>query len=1080
MPKLMRATADQSAIEQFDPSQSAVLGSTDRVQHVLGAPGTGKTSVAVELLARGVADGLRPDECVLLSPTRVAAGALRSLVTARLAGTSTEPLARTPGALAFGILRAKAVLDGLPTPRLLTGPEQDIVIKELLAGHAAGLGKAPQWPLDLALALPTRGFRNEIRDLLMRAVEWGLSADDLARLGHEHGRDEWVAAARFLDEYDDVTALSRPGAYDPAWILGAAAAVLRDDEQLAEKYRNQFKLIVIDDAQELTKAAVGFLDRLVGPSSRLVVIGDPDVTVQSFRGADPSFMFDVVTQAGGASPCTLTFGYRLPGEIDEVRQRVSASIGVVGSAAHRNVAHAPAPDSSATNSRVRVALLRSGAQEAAHIAGYLRHARLIQNIAWRDMAVIVRGSAGTSALRRALNAARVPVAVPPASLALRDEPSVRPFLTALDVVTDASAPSDLPDSEPESGGRAPLPVDVAHDLLTSPLGNADPVAMRRLRRALRAYELANGGSRTSDQLLGTVLVDPVLAASIGPDGAAARRVAKVLTAGWSTLDAEGVSADAEHVLWAMWEASGLAEPWQQAALDGGVAGTRADRDLDAMLALFSAAATFVDRLPDAPAREFLESIRTQDVPGDRLVAAAPDDDAVQLLTPAAAAGGSWHTVVIAGVQEGVWPDLRLRGSILGSSDLVDLLSGRGESLRERTMAVRYDETRQFLVALTRARGQVLVTAVRDEEEQPSQFIDLVDPVGSVGGVRGFTDVARPMTLSGVVAESRRMLTSSDEQLRHEAAERLALLADEGVPGADPSSWWSLVALSDDRPLRLPEEPVRVSPSKIEGFHDCGLRWLLTNHGGFGPSSSSATLGTLIHELAQEFCDADAGERRRMMLDALDERWSRVGLPDGWESTREKTKAQEIIGRLDTYFAQVEALGWRTVATEKPFKTQIDRAILAGSVDRIESNHLHGARIIDFKTGKSKPKPDEVPVHPQLAAYQLAALNGAFGSEPNAGAALVQLGKDKKPTVQQQDALTDEESSATDQPATDASAADPASHGPTPGSLSWARQMLAETADGMGAATFLAKPERQRCGTCPVRSSCPLQPEGRSL
>ena len=83
----------------------------------------------------------RPTECLaLLGVARVAAGDLRERVTARLGGTSTEPLARTHQAFGFGILRQAAALRGDPTPRLLSGPEQDVILRELLAGHAAGEG----------------------------------------------------------------------------------------------------------------------------------------------------------------------------------------------------------------------------------------------------------------------------------------------------------------------------------------------------------------------------------------------------------------------------------------------------------------------------------------------------------------------------------------------------------------------------------------------------------------------------------------------------------------------------------------------------------------------------------------------------------------------------------------------------------------------------------------------------------------------------------------------------------------------------------------------------------------------------
>ena len=129
----------------LDASQRAVVEHRGPVLRVLGAPGTGLSTVAVEVVAaagRGAA-GPRPTRCLLLAPTRLAAARLRDAVTARLGGTTTTPLARTHQSLGFGILREAAALAGDPAPRLLSGPEQDVILGELLAGHAAGeLGAA--------------------------------------------------------------------------------------------------------------------------------------------------------------------------------------------------------------------------------------------------------------------------------------------------------------------------------------------------------------------------------------------------------------------------------------------------------------------------------------------------------------------------------------------------------------------------------------------------------------------------------------------------------------------------------------------------------------------------------------------------------------------------------------------------------------------------------------------------------------------------------------------------------------------------------------------------------------------------
>src|SRR5699024_6645331 len=106
------------------------------------------------------------EEILLVSATRLAAAAARDAVTAGLPGATTEPLARTMPSLGFAVLRQHAALQGQPAPRLLSGAEQDVVLGELLAGHREG-GGGPRWPEDLDLALPTRGFREELRDLLM-------------------------------------------------------------------------------------------------------------------------------------------------------------------------------------------------------------------------------------------------------------------------------------------------------------------------------------------------------------------------------------------------------------------------------------------------------------------------------------------------------------------------------------------------------------------------------------------------------------------------------------------------------------------------------------------------------------------------------------------------------------------------------------------------------------------------------------------------------------------------------------------------------------------------------------------------
>ena len=789
---LRRAPSLVAQAPNLDDAQAAAVahrattaqghGTTGSVLRVLGAPGTGKTSTAIEIVVDRVRrDGIAPDQCLVLTASRTAAADLRERITARIGGTTTEPLARTHQALRF---RHPA-----PGGRAARGP-QPPAAQRARSRTSSCASSSPVTPRERARPRtgpstcrppwPPEGSAPSCGICSCGPVERGLEADDLAALGVPHDRPDWVAAAQVLAEYDEVTAFSRPGSYDPAWILGAAADLLEEDPDAREHLASSLRLIVVDDAQELTPAAARLLEVIHAPHIDLVLIGDPDAAVQTFRGADPSILGADHHRFGDGPTITLATSHRQPKALREVTHRVTRRIGALGGGAHREL------EQVAEGGRVDVRLLRSTSQEAALIAAELRQAHLLDRMPWSDMAVIVRGQGRTSTLRRVLMAAGVPVAVPSTEVPVRDEVAVRPLLALLDVVLNVAM-----------GQPDPIDAETAVDTMLSPIGGADAVGLRRLRRALRRDELDSGGGRTSDELLAEGLVAPNTLGMLGSEGAPARRVARAIAAGVSaarTVDAEdgprwapGVTA--ESVLWAMWDATGLGESWRRVALGGGLSGARADRHLDAVVALFDAAAKYVDRLPQMGPRGFLEHIRGQDVAGDTLVARAPSDDTVSLLTPAGAAGRQWRFVVVAGVQEGVWPDLRLRGSLLGSERLVDVVTGRGQSLRAAQAAVRYDETRLFLVAVSRASERLLVTAVRSDDEQPSVYLDIVDPPEESDDgdeLRSFSEVPRPMTLAGLVAELRReVVVGATVSDRHTAAGQLARLAAARVVGRRP-------------------------------------------------------------------------------------------------------------------------------------------------------------------------------------------------------------------------------------------------------------------------------------------------------
>jgi superfamily I DNA/RNA helicase/RecB family exonuclease len=1077
----------------LEPGQQAVVDHRGGPLLVLAGPGSGKTTTLVEAAVRRVADGADPESLLLLTFSRRAATELRERITARLARTTREPLARTFHSYAFGLLRAQAVARGERGPRLLTGPEQDLVVRELLGGEVElGTGS---WPDVLRPALLTRGFAQELRDLLLRAVERGVGPNRLANWGRDRGRDDWVAAAHFFDEYLDVTALSAgdgPEAYDPAELIRAALDALANDPELLARERARRRRVFVDEYQDVDPAQEELLRMLAAGADELVAVGDPDQSIYAFRGSDPYAIRrfpDVFAPASGAPVPMVALGAsRRSGEV-LLRHTRRVAARLPGPAAHRDLR----PVRGTPPGRVEVHTLRTAGEEAAYVAHRLRAAHLLDGVPWREMAVIVRSTERhLPALRRALAVAGVPSSVAGDEMPLIAQPAVAPFLRLLEcALWGLRSPGDRRASGAEGRSRTrpetgpdPLDEDAALTLLTSPLGGADALSLRRLRQELRRLDLITGGAGGSADLLVSLLKDARSTADPGPGrepgvaaavaavdrmvraaagetaGAPARRIGWLLATARATAR-EGGSA--EDVLWAVWSASGLGERWQRLSRLGGPAGAGADRDLDAVVALFDAAANFVDRLPRSGPRVLVDHLVAQQIPGDTLAPKAPTGDTVRLLTAHAAKGLEWTVVAVAGVQEGSWPDLRRRGTLLGVEDLVDVAAGREPTEMSPVAPLLDEERRLFYVAVTRARRLLIVSGVAGEEDQPSRFLDELDPPPP-GTPRAVTSVPRALSLPALVAELRAVVSDPKQvdTRRRAAGTELARLATAGVRGADPDEWWGLAGLTDERPLADPGEPVRVSPSALDRFVGCELRWLMEAVGARGSEQAAQSVGTALHDVAataETEGITDAGELGARLEDALD----RLDLGGAWTTRRERARARDM---LTTYlrWERSSRSRWVLVDVETPFSVTVPPespdghpAVLAGRIDRLERDGEGRLVVVDLKTGRSKPAEGELARHPQLGAYQLAVSAGAFGAgEVPGGGVLVNLG------------TTSERNRTQDQPALGEDA-DP----------DWARSRVREAADGMGGAVFRATPGAL-CRVCATRTSCPASDPGRQV
>lgn len=920
---------------------------------VLAGPGTGKTTTLVEAVAARIARGADPARLLVLTFSRKAAVELRDRMAARL-GAARGPQATTFHSFCYALVRAHQDADLFADPlRLLSGPEQDVTVRDLLAGQL-DLEKEGRphisWPDELRACLTTRGFADEVRAVLARSRELGLGPDALAAFARRTGRPDWGAAARFLAEYLDV--LDAQGVLDYAELVHRAV-LLAERPEVSAQLAGAYDAVFVDEYQDTDPAQVRLLHALAGNRGStpaggggrdLVAFGDPDQSIYAFRGADVNGILDfpeMFRRADGApAPVGVLTTSRRSGD------RLLAATRLLT----RRMPLTRLPSAKVRAHRELGAVREGGSVEAYtyptasteldNIADLLRRAHLEDGVPWSEMAVLVRAGGRTlPSLRRALTSAGVPLEVDGDDLALRHEPAAGPLLTALRAVAEAAvragaaeaaeareAPGDA--DAPES--PAPwLDTETALTLLASPLGAMDAADLRRLGRALRDEERAAGNKvpAPSGELLARALAEPERLVAHDPAYArGAQRLGALLRTARELLEAGGT---AEEALWALWSGT----PWpgrlERAALRGGTAGRNADRDLDAVCALFETAARAEERTGGRGALNFLEEVDAQDIAADTLSRRAVRPDAVRLMTAHRSKGLEWRLVVVAGVQEGLWPDLRRRGSLLEA----DRIGRDGLAEPLTPGALLAEERRLFYVAATRARERLVVTAVKapaDDGDQPSRFLaELgVEPRDVTGRPR------RPLSVAALVAELRATTVdpAASDALREEAARRLARLAaltdDDGqplVPSAHPYRWWGLYEPTRSAvPLRDRDQPVTLSGSALDQLaHTCALQWFLGREvKADAPATAAQGFGNVVHVLADEVASGRTPADLAVLMERLDSVWDGLVFDAPWKSRQEKEQARAALERFLRWHVMARA-GRTPVASEHDFDVTLE-------------------------------------------------------------------------------------------------------------------------------------------------------------
>ena len=1010
---LVRAGVNQGQISRHEltSEQLQVVNHRNSQLLVLGAAGSGKTTTLIAAISNRISQGFDPNSILAITYGRDSASKLRDQIASANPALHTvaEPIARTFHSLAFMILNDPINLEDANEKKyvLLSGAEQDAQIRQLLEIDAANPSQT-LWPTDLHSALTTRGFAKELREFISRATERGSSPQELNKFAKKYEQRYWPAICQFWEKYKSAMAL-RDGTtthsfnrVDPSELIILAAEKLESNQRLLDKYRKMFQVIYVDEFQESDRAQRKLLHLL--SNQELVIFADPQSAVGRFRGADPENLLSDLEQFGIKNKITLQNKLRS----EPAKQTV---------------------------------LLSSASEEANFIAHQFRSAHLIDGIAWSQMAVIVRSpGAQIAALQRAFAMNSIPVEIDATALSLADNPAIRPIITIAQIAL----------------GQLKLTTsnwDQIEELLKSEFAGADAISIRQMRIALTRAQ-SGDQVKSSTELILDCLTSP--SADLPWEQLTSlKRINDLIKVAKKSLSS---SSDISDLLWSIWsngknyEGEGISQIWQQTALAGGVRGGIADQNLDAVITLFEVARRFSERLPGAKPSLFIDQLLGEKILSDSITATAQRGEVVQVMTVHSAKGLEWQYVALAGMQEGSWPNLKQRGSLLGSERLVEIFR-HGISNAEQLDAISAaglaeDEKRLLNVALSRASKQLFITAVAHEDNQPSRYFEKLAPDDIQ-----VSQTQRAITQPALVAALRRMASYASDEDSMFAAKALKTLASNGVRAADPKNWVGVTPPSTELPVIGEDEQLRISPSSLESFTECGLKWMLEQSGGKDADSTAQVLGSAIHVIAAQLKDQPS-----LTLDQLEAKlkgaWSLIDMNKGWIKDYEYRRAALMLQKF---------YGWhlsnknKLIGVEEKFEFKLGNAVVSGSIDRVELTSEGKYYIVDLKTGATPISYEDAQNNKQLQSYQLAVVNDGFKNKLEhqevAGAQLIFVGdhkgKEAKPRPQDQvdvKAVSEE---------------------------------ISEIAIGMSDKSFVAI-INDRCRSCAVKSSCPIQPAGKSV
>ena len=461
---------------------------------VAGAPRSGKTEFALDMLIAAM-KRYGDANAVMTVSGRQIADMLGDRAIRELSAVSQARPVTTLSAVAFRLLTAARSAQGKPLPKLLNGAEQDVIIRKVLASHVEHRQHGDEcatcdllrvyfavseWS-GLVADDSTDAFANQLRDMLARMNEIGAKPELenmlIARAASRNGeldarrerlRTQWRLAFALREEYNAAIRAAYSGEYR----LDASQLMIDATEAVSDiRDADIPNMLIVDDFQDATLAGFALLEALHNRGTRLLLVGNPDEAVQTFRGSYPEYLFNEAQSRMGArlerienlyTACendgaqTIRNASNRQNVHDDYRTLVATRVSLSIASTEptdvplperpgkmRNIPGAmpiealPSGNTDAcvtpADGSVETALYRSSSEELDDVVWKIKTEHLQRSREWNDMAVITHDNATVRAFGERLRADGVPVRYSSVTRPLKDEPFVQGLFALIEL-----------------------------------------------------------------------------------------------------------------------------------------------------------------------------------------------------------------------------------------------------------------------------------------------------------------------------------------------------------------------------------------------------------------------------------------------------------------------------------------------------------------------------------------------------------------------------------------------------------------------------------------------------------------------